>query len=239
MHPAEIIPPLLEKTVRDSCAFDPGDVDAPTGPVVLAFLNAHGVNTAVRDGAMADLLLSADYLLRDGVGIELALRYFGLPPTPNLNGTDLTPRLLARDRHRSIAIFGTSEMALAACAERLRAEGHDRIVALEHGFQDDEAYLAAYRRERPALTLLCMGMPRQERLAMRLREDGHPGVIACVGGWADFHGGTKPRAPRLVQRARAEWLYRLANEPRRLGKRYTVDLGVFFANLRAARRDRD
>jgi beta-1,4-glucosyltransferase len=43
-----------------------------------------------------------------------------------------------------------------------------------------------------------------------------------------------PRAPPLVQRLRLEWLYRLAHEPRRLARRYTVDIVRFLA-LCAAR----
>jgi len=49
-----------------------------------------------------------------------------------------------------------------------------------------------------------------------------------VGALFDFWAGDKPRAPKLVQRLRLEWLYRLALEPRRLFRRYTVDMVTFF-----------
>ncbi len=37
-----------------------------------------------------------------------------------------------------------------------------------------------------------------------------------------------PAAPNWVRRLRMEWLYRLLNEPRRLLKRYSWGLAVFF-----------
>jgi beta-1,4-glucosyltransferase len=47
------------------------------------------------------------------------------------------------------------------------------------------------------------------------------------------------RAPALVRALRAEWLFRLAQEPRRLGRRYTIDVVRFLvmvARLRSRRR---
>jgi N-acetylglucosaminyldiphosphoundecaprenol N-acetyl-beta-D-mannosaminyltransferase len=41
-----------------------------------------------------------------------------------------------------------------------------------------------------------------------------------VGAAFDFLAGTKPQAPRWMQNAGLEWLFRLATEPRRLWRRY-------------------
>ena len=48
-----------------------------------------------------------------------------------------------------------------------------------------------------------------------------------VGALLDFLAGEKPRAPEMVRTLRMEWLYRLSLEPRRLVRRYTVDIGRF------------
>jgi N-acetylglucosaminyldiphosphoundecaprenol N-acetyl-beta-D-mannosaminyltransferase len=44
-----------------------------------------------------------------------------------------------------------------------------------------------------------------------------------VGGTLDFLAGTIPRAPRWMQNAGLEWLYRTSQEPGRLAKRYLND----------------
>jgi N-acetylglucosaminyldiphosphoundecaprenol N-acetyl-beta-D-mannosaminyltransferase len=227
---------LLRKTARDSRKWRMDDLAVGSSPRLLAFLNAHGVNTAVRNPAFRRVLLASDYLLRDGIGVRLGLRYFGLGETDNLNGTDLIAPLLMRNRDRKIAIFGASDEALAACRARLSREGVTNIVATAHGFQADEAYLERARTVAPELLVLCMGMPRQELLAGRLLEDGFAGVIVCGGGWADFYSGVKKRAPLWMRRLSLEWLHRLTREPARLGKRYTVDLLYFFCVLLVAKR---
>ena len=66
-----------------------------------------------------------------------------------------------------------------------------------------------------------LGCPRQEVFAY---EFGHllDLPILAVGAAFDFHAGTLPQAPHVLQRYGLEWLYRLCKEPRRLWKRYAL-----------------
>lgn len=48
----------------------------------------------------------------------------------------------------------------------------------------------------------------------------HASAMIGVGAAFDFHAGLKPQAPRWMQRAGLEWLFRTVCEPRRLGARY-------------------
>ncbi len=48
-------------------------------------------------------------------------------------------------------------------------------------------------------------------------------VLIGVGAAFDFHAGLKSQAPGWMQRNGLEWLYRLAQEPRRLGPRYLIN----------------
>jgi len=54
-------------------------------------------------------------------------------------------------------------------------------------------------------------------------------LVFGVGALLDFLSGNARRAPEWVRRVRLEWLYRLGREPRRLLKRYSWDLLVFFS----------
>ena len=58
-------------------------------------------------------------------------------------------------------------------------------------------------------------------------------VMAGVGAAIDFLSGGKRRAPRWLQRAGLEWLFRLVTEPRRLWRRYLIG-NILFARLAAA-----
>jgi N-acetylglucosaminyldiphosphoundecaprenol N-acetyl-beta-D-mannosaminyltransferase len=52
-------------------------------------------------------------------------------------------------------------------------------------------------------------------------------VMIGVGAAFDFHAGGKRQAPRVIQRSGLEWAFRLASEPRRLGRRYAVTIPSF------------
>ena len=68
----------------------------------------------------------------------------------------------------------------------------------------------------------------------RYADDSGARVLLAFGAAADFLAGEVSRAPRWVQRAGAEWLYRLVKEPRRLGRRYCVQGPPAMWRLRTA-----
>jgi N-acetylglucosaminyldiphosphoundecaprenol N-acetyl-beta-D-mannosaminyltransferase len=74
----------------------------------------------------------------------------------------------------------------------------------------------------PDLVLVALGCPRQERFIAQHFVAAPRAVWIGVGGTFDFYAGKRRRAPRVLQAVGAEWLARLAQEPRRLWRRYLV-----------------
>jgi len=66
-----------------------------------------------------------------------------------------------------------------------------------------------------------LGCPKQERL-MAQQRGSVQAVMLGVGAAFDFLAGAKPHAPRWMQEAGLEWLFRLAYEPKRLWRRYIL-----------------
>ena len=56
-------------------------------------------------------------------------------------------------------------------------------------------------------------------------------VLVGVGAAFDLLAGTLPQAPRWMQRIGLEWLFRLAVEPRRLWRRYVLNIPRFMVAL--------
>src|SRR6185369_9353501 len=186
-------------------------------PRILAFVNAHAMNAAAVSMKFFNALISADLLLRDGIGMAILLRLLNQPPGLNLNGTDLIPKILRQFGGRTIALFGTQDPYLASA----RAAVSTRIAP------------GAY-----CIIVLGMGMPRQEEVAVALRAAvGFPCLIICGGAIIDFLGNKTSRAPLWMRRAGFEWLFRLGLEPRRLFRRYVIGNPLFMARaLRLAAR---
>lgn len=211
----------------------------PDRPRVLAFVNAHAMNAVAEDARFYEALMAADLVLRDGIGMALLMSLLNQRPGLNLNGTDLIPRILRRYPGMPIALFGTREPWLTHAAQAIvrdLAPGATCVTA--HGFLPTDDYLRLAQAQTPALIILGMGMPRQEIVALALREALHrPCLIVCGGAILDFLGGRLPRAPRVLRGLGLEWAWRLAREPRRLFHRYVVGNPVFIGRaLRLALR---
>ena len=216
----------------------PNDVDdadllhllcQPTRPTVLAFVNAHAMNTAVHDVDFFESLLSADTLLRDGSGMSALFKILGMAPGKNLNGTDFIPRLIRQFRGRPIALLGTQEPYVTRAAGVVQSElALETRAAKASGFMPPAYYVALIRVHESELIVLGMGIPRQEEIACALRAAlTHPCLIVCGGAIIDFLGGRTPRAPFWMRRFGLEWVYRLAKEPVRLFGRYVLGNPLF------------
>ncbi|HSV46890.1 MAG TPA: WecB/TagA/CpsF family glycosyltransferase [Ramlibacter sp.] len=214
-------------------------ISHPAEPLVLAFVNAHAMNSVAQDAHFFQSLMSADVVLRDGIGMAILLQLLNQPPGLNMNGTDLIPRIIERFSGQGIALFGTREpylLAAQAVVEGRLAPGSRCIVA--NGFQQPETYVRLAAAHKPSLVVLGMGMPRQETVALMLRAAvGYPCLIVCGGAIIDFLGNKTSRAPAWLRRGGFEWLFRLALEPRRLFRRYVLGNPLFLARavLLAAR----
>jgi exopolysaccharide biosynthesis WecB/TagA/CpsF family protein len=201
-------------------------------PCIVAFCNAHAVNLAARSSEFLAALTESDLLLRDGVGVKLAMRLFKLPEGLNANGTDLIPRILAAlPRSVRLVVYGTSSPWLERAVARLRRTGLAVVGSLD-GFLDPADYVANARELKPTVIVLGMGMPKQELLARVLRRS-LPSAALIINGGAilDFLAGRHPRAPLWVRRLGMEWLFRLTREPKRLWKRYVVGNAEFILSV--------
>ena len=98
---------------------------------------------------------------------------------------------------------------------------------------EDEAAVRAINESGAGMVFLGLGYPKQDLFAYEHRLRIVP-VQLCVGAAFDFHAGRVPRAPRWMQRSGLEWCHRLAQEPKRLWRRYLVGNTLFLAKLARA-----
>jgi N-acetylglucosaminyldiphosphoundecaprenol N-acetyl-beta-D-mannosaminyltransferase len=201
----------------------------PDRPFVLAFANAHAMNSLASSFPFFEAIFSADMVLRDGSGMATLFKLLRMPPGINLNGTDLIPKLLQLFNGRCIALFGTQNPYLARGLKVIAQQFAPQSSYIsEHGFLGIDTYVALAVAHRPAVIVLGMGMPRQEQVAAALRSTlNFPCLIVCGGAIIDFLGGRVPRAPFWMRRVGMEWMFRLGIEPRRLFQRYVIGNPLF------------
>jgi exopolysaccharide biosynthesis WecB/TagA/CpsF family protein len=200
------------------------------------FMNAHCCNVRRSNLEYRRAVSAADVLLPDGIGVALAARMTGQKLTENLNGTDLVPTLLRRAARmgKSVYLFGGKPGTAAAAANRLiHTIPGLHIAGTRDGFAgaaDDEAVIADINESGADIVLVALGVPMQEIWLHRHASRLDASLTLGVGALFDFLAGSVVRAPKMVRRARMEWVWRLAQEPRRLAKRYLAGNFAFLAH---------
>ena len=197
----------------------------------------HMVMEAWDDPEFQRIVNAAELVTADGVPLVWGLRALGAGEATRVYGPELTPRLCDRAARDGLPVgfYGGTPEVLDALVARLseRCPGLDVRFVHSPPFAPlpatPDAELAAVVRESGARILFVgLGCPKQERF-MALHRDLLPCVQVGVGAAFDFLAGRKAQAPRFLQRAGLEWLFRLACEPRRLARRYAVHNPRFVA----------
>ncbi len=209
--------------------------------------NADHLVRLARDPARyGPLYRDAAWRLLDSRVVARLARLLGLKAPPVVPGSDLTARLLAHAiaPDATLAMLGGSAATATAIAARygLRTlHHHDPPMGFDADPAAFEAALRFVEASAARFTFLCVGSPRQEMVARALLQRGRArGTALCVGASLRFLSGEEARAPGLVQHAGLEWAWRLAQDPRRLARRYLVDdpaiLGLLWRERSALRR---
>jgi N-acetylglucosaminyldiphosphoundecaprenol N-acetyl-beta-D-mannosaminyltransferase len=194
----------------------------------------------------------ADLTLADGMPIVWASRLLGSPLPEKISGSDLALPLMERAEREGWRVFllGGAPGVGSKAAERLVARfPRIAIVGTEAPRIDMSAPAASrvgvtarVRQSKADLVLVALGAPKQELWIAEAAPALRPAVLIGVGASIDFIAGTAKRAPAWMSAQGLEWLYRFAQEPQRLWKRYLLRdpefLLIVLRELRGKRQDR-
>jgi N-acetylglucosaminyldiphosphoundecaprenol N-acetyl-beta-D-mannosaminyltransferase len=196
-----------------------------------------------RQPAIREAFERCELVVADGMPLVWASRVQGTPLPARVAGSDLVLLLAAAAaRHgRSLFLLGGAPGTADAAAAELRRRYPDLRIAGTHcpplRFESSEGELDAIRRRlqagRPDIVYIGLPLAKQV-LLMELLRDLVPGAwLVGVGVSFSFVTGDVRRAPAWAQQSGLEWLFRLSQEPRRLGRRYLVEGLPFFVGLMA------
>ncbi|MBK9234284.1 MAG: WecB/TagA/CpsF family glycosyltransferase [Anaerolineae bacterium] len=201
-------------------------------------INPEFIMAAQHDPAFARVLAAADLALADGWGLLWAARRFGKPLPTRITGSDGVPRLAALAAREGWRVFllgagpGIAEQAANVLCARHPAL---QIVGCFGGSprpDEEEAIVARITAARPHVLFVAYGAPNQDLWIARTQPRLQIPLAMGVGGSLDFIAGVRRRAPAWLQRLHLEWLFRLAQEPRRWRRQLALPRFVW-AVLRA------
>ncbi len=190
----------------------------------------HTVMACQEDEALRSAVLGADFTVPDGQPLVWALNALGHDLPDRVYGPDLMWKACARAARigrRFYLYGGRNQGALAQLALELR-RAHPGLQIVG-GYSPPHRDLTPEEEERLASEInasgaevvwIGIGVPKQEKWMARMRPRLSAPVLIGVGAAFDFHAGLVPQAPERLQRLGLEWAFRLAQEPRRLWRRY-------------------
>jgi N-acetylglucosaminyldiphosphoundecaprenol N-acetyl-beta-D-mannosaminyltransferase len=184
-----------------------------------------------RESAEVRTLVSgADLVVADGMPLIWASGVQGTPLPERVAGSTLVVTLTAAATAAGGSIFllggnpGTAEAAVARLTELnpdMRVAG---TLCPPVGFEADPEWLERIEIELvdadPDIVYVGLGFPKQERLIVELRQRLPSAWFLSCGISFSFVSGEVRRAPVIMQRLGLEWLHRMAQEPKRLFRRY-------------------
>jgi N-acetylglucosaminyldiphosphoundecaprenol N-acetyl-beta-D-mannosaminyltransferase len=203
-------------------------------PHLISTPNIDYIVKAQSDSKLRAILNSTDLTVPDGMGIIYASRFLHTPLKMNVGGRRTVPEMcrLAAQRGFRVYFLGSKPGVAERAVERLKGGIPGLpISGIQHGYfteQEENQVITAIRHSRSDILILALGTPKQEKWMARHKNDLGVSVTIGVGSTLDRISGDVSAPPKWMTDVGLEWLYRVAQEPRRLGKRYLVDDPIFF-----------
>jgi N-acetylglucosaminyldiphosphoundecaprenol N-acetyl-beta-D-mannosaminyltransferase len=205
-------------------------------------LAVHGLMTGVRDPELRYRLNRFDMVTPDGQPVRWAMNLLdscGL--TDRVYGPTLVLRVCEEAARLGLPVYlyGSRQPVLDLLGVQLRRRFPGLVVAGAEPSRfrtttetEKRELVGRIKGSGARLTFVGLGCPRQEVFAYEYGDVLSMPVLA-VGAAFDYHAGTLAEPPELLQRWGLQWAYRLAQDPKRLWRRYLILNPLYLALLGA------
>ncbi len=188
--------------------------------------NADHLERLLRIPRLRGVYQRAMLCLLDSHVIAFAAKLLGLPRSRVVSGADLTDALLPHLEGLKVAVVGMQQAEFELLAVKFPGIAfvhHQPPMGLLHNSKAFHEVVDFVCATGAPFTFFAVGSPVQELLAYAAasRPDS-VGVGLCIGSGLRFAAGSLQRAPAWMRRSGLEWLYRLAQDPKRLAGRYLI-----------------
>ena len=221
------------------------EVAASFGSEQFGYVVTPNVDHLIRchdDSSFRGMYKDASFILLDSRFLSYILAAFTRVKSRVCTGSDLTAQLFNRviRPEDTVVLIGATEEQASRLRLRYNLPNllhHNPPMGFVRSPEQVEQCLQFVEAVSPfRFCLLAVGSPQQEVLAQKLKERGRArGLALCIGASIDFLTGVEQRAPRWMQRVGIEWLYRLLQNPGRMGSRYLLRGPRIFLLLRKFR----
>lgn len=210
-------------------------------PQYVCVTGVHGVMESQADEELRAIHNAAGLVTPDGMPmVWCAQRVRGDRGVSRVYGPDLLLAMSGRAAEHGwrFFLYGGKEGVAEQLAGRLQRwfPGLDVAGWYSPPFRpltadEDEAVVRRINALGPDIVWVGLSTPKQERWMAAHVGRLDRAVLIGVGAAFDIHAGVTRQAPAWMQRSGTEWAFRLAQEPKRLWRRYLYNNPRFVARI--------
>lgn len=171
-------------------------------------------------------------LVADGIAVVKASKWVGYPVKERITGIEISEKLLelANKNEYSLYLFGAKKEVLDSLVNKIKNNySNIKLVGYSDGYvKDKDKVIEEAIKLKPDILLIALGIPMQEELIYKYKNQFKKGIVVGVGGSFDVLSGMKKRAPKLFIKLNLEWLYRIIKEPSRLKRFWNSNIKFVF-----------
>lgn len=184
------------------------------------------------DRVLRESVQCCDIINIDGTGVVWGARFLGLEVPERVAGVDLFFALLHLSERCKYPVYflGAKQSIVETAVNKMRnLYPQLSIAGYHHGYfwENELEVIQLIKASGARLLFVAITSPKKEQFIARWRDQLGVDFAMGVGGTFDIVAGKTSRAPVWMQKIGMEWLYRLAQEPDRMWKRYLVTNSVF------------
>ena len=186
--------------------------------------NAEIIMMGQSDAEYMEILNKAALVLPDGAGTVWAGRKLGYEVPERVAGYDLFLNLMKESAQKNLKVFFFGSAPGVAAEAKKKCEilyPGISIVGCRDGYfkeEDNLAIVEEINNSGAELLFVALGAPKQEKWLAKYQDILNPSLLMGIGGSFDVVAGKMERAPKWMQDASLEWLFRLYKQPSRLGR---------------------
>jgi len=197
--------------------------------------NVHMLIEAYNDDTFASVVNNADIITPDGMPLAKGLELIYGKKQDRVAGMDLLPDLLKISEKQNLKVFfygGTQEMLNQTknyCKKEyplLDIAGMISPPFRSLTLEEEKGYIERINSSDANFVFVALGCPKQEKWMAAMKGKINACMIG-IGGALPVMIGMQKRAPKWMQTTSLEWLFRFAQEPKRLFKRYFYTNSLF------------
>jgi N-acetylglucosaminyldiphosphoundecaprenol N-acetyl-beta-D-mannosaminyltransferase len=189
-----------------------------------------------KDREFREAYKNANLVLADGMSLVFASRIIGHPLKQRCSGADMFRVIcgLGASLKKDIFILGgtngsdmIAKTKLMRDFKGIRINTYSPPQGFEKSDEEKKKIIGLINNSASDILFICVGSPKSEKWLHQNISRLNVSMALPFGHSLNLYAGLKQRAPKWMQNAGLEWLFRLIQEPGRLWKRYLFSNSYF------------